>query len=83
MSTLSAETSLSKKTHTYTGEATTLYLYSANSGINIYGIKLIYPEDTTDIEAVSSDSKAYKIIREGRLLILRDNKTYNVLGFSL
>ena len=37
----------------------------------------------TAIENVPTATPARKIIREGRLLILRDNKTYDVLGLSL
>ena len=43
----------------------------------------IKASEPTGIETVSSDSKVQKIIREGRLLILRDNKTYTILGLSL
>ena len=39
---------------------------------------------TTGMESVHpTDSSTHKIIREGRLLILRDNKTYTILGQSL
>lgn len=68
-----------KQTYAYSGGATTIYMGSDNSGINFYAINIQY--SPTAIENVSSDSKAQKIIREGRLLILRDNKVYNVLGY--
>jgi pectate lyase len=32
---------ISKGIYTYTGDATSLYLYSKNSGINIYGVKIL------------------------------------------
>ncbi len=35
-------TAITKVTYEYTGGATTIYLYSASSGINIYGVKLTY-----------------------------------------
>jgi len=58
---------------------------SAGTGTHISGVCFqIKKSSTTDIESVQdSATKARKIIREGRLLILRDNKTYNVLGLSL
>lgn len=37
---------IAKLTYNYTGEATTLYLFSAGSGIRVFGIKLSYPLST-------------------------------------
>ena len=56
---------------------------SAGTSTRISKVCFQIKSNTSDIDAVSSDSKAQKIIREGRLLILRDNKTYTILGFSL
>ena len=84
ISTMSAPVgSVAKQTYTYTGDATTIYLYSASSGINIYGIKLAYPEDPMGFERIESQSAARKVLRHGQVLILRDGKTYNLLGQSL
>ena len=43
LTTMPAGTTASKQTYSYTGGATTIYMGSDNSGINIYGINLIYP----------------------------------------
>ena len=84
VTTLSAGGKLTPQIYSYTGEATRIYLYSANSGINIYGIQLSYPDPTpTGMETVTGyrlPVTGQKIIREGRLLILRDGKTYSATG---
>ena len=49
--------------------------------VNAEDIKLVN-EQTTAISTVNSESKkAIKVIRDGQLFIIRDGKTYNVLGF--
>ena len=83
VSTMSAPAgSVNKDTYNYTGPATRIYLYSAASGINLYGVKLTSQgSETANKEVVFSDKQqARKIIREGRILILRDNKTYDLTG---
>ena len=40
---LTAGTTIAKQTYEYTGGATDIYMYSANSGINIYQICVTYP----------------------------------------
>lgn len=74
--------SVNTGTYSYTGPATRIYLYSANSGINIYGIKLAYPSPT-GIDRIENQSAAHKVLRNGQVLIFRDGKTYNLLGQSL
>ena len=71
-----------KQSYNYTGGATTIYMGSANSGINLYGINLIYP-GSTGMDFIESQSAARKVLRHGQVLILRDGKTYNLLGQSL
>ena len=44
-----------KQTYTYTGEATTIYLGSYNSGINIYAIYVTPADDSTGIQNVVVD----------------------------
>ncbi|MBP5642417.1 MAG: hypothetical protein J6W92_05070 [Paludibacteraceae bacterium] len=58
---------------------------SAGTSTRISGVCFqIKKSSTTDIESVQQSAiRPQKIIREGRLLILRDNKTYDVLGLSL
>lgn len=42
ITTMTASTTASKQSYAYTGGATTIYLGSANSGINFYAINLVY-----------------------------------------
>lgn len=81
ISTMSAPAgSVNTGTYSYTGNATRIYLYSANSGINIYGIKLAYPSDPTGIDRIENQSAARKVLRNGQVVILREGKTYSILG---
>ena len=74
-----AGTSISVQNYEYTGGATRIYLYSANGGINFYGIRLVYPEPSA-IEPVQTKSAARKVLRNGQVFIVRDEKTYDLLG---
>ena len=83
LSTMSAPAgSVNTQTYQYSGGATRLYLYSASSGINLYGIKLAY-STPTDIEDVETENAARKVLRSGQVVICRDGKTYNLLGQRL
>lgn len=83
LSTMSAPAgSVNTETYQYTGGATRLYLYSASSGINLYGIKVTY-STPTDIDQVETKNVARKVLRSGQVVISRDGKTYNLLGQSL
>ncbi len=80
ISTMSAPAgSVNTGTYSYTGNATRIYLYSANSGINIYGIKLAYPSPT-GVETIEKQSAAHKVLRNGQVVILREGRTYSILG---
>lgn len=46
LTTFTAATTASKQSYNYTGGATTIYMGSANSGINFYAINLVYSGDT-------------------------------------
>ena len=46
LTTFTAATMASKQSYNYTGGATTIYMGSANSGINFYAINLVYSGDT-------------------------------------
>lgn len=87
ISTMSAPVgSVISQTYSYIGEATTIYLYSAASGINLYGIRLedsSTPPEPQGITILQKPSTARKVLRHGQVLILRDGKTYNLLGQSL
>ena len=79
---LSAQSSLTKETYTYTGGATKFYLYSTASGINIFGINIAYSGSATEIETVQKNNAAQKVLRNGQLLILREGKSYTILGLN-
>ena len=82
ITTLAAPESVAKKTYNYTGNAAKLFLYSTNKGINIYGINIVYSGSATSIETPPTKNAARKVLRDGRILIIRDGKTYNVLGLN-
>lgn len=46
LTTMTAATTAAKQSYNYTGGATTIYLGSANSGINFYAVNLVYAGDT-------------------------------------
>lgn len=55
---------------------------SASTGTRISSVCFHIKRATTDVERIqASDVRCQKIIREGQLLILRDNKVYSILGF--
>ena len=44
----------------------------------------IYNEDPTAVENIKiSSSSAHKIVRDDQLLIIRDGKTYNIMGVEI
>ena len=54
---------------------------SAGTSTRISGVCFQIKQSTTGIENIQdSATKAHKIIREGQLLILRDNKTFDITG---
>lgn len=71
---------INEATYEYNGAATRLYLYSANSGINIYGIQLSYPSTPTDIDHIQKPSAAHKVLHNGQVLILREDATFDLFG---
>lgn len=79
LTTMPAATTAAKQTYNYTGGATTIYMGSANSGINFYGISVQYPTPT-DIDNVQNESAARKVLRHGQVLILREDATFDLFG---
>ena len=57
-------------------------LYDKNTGI--FGMRAIFGSEPTGLEnveqGVNNQTSAQKVMREGSVYIIRDNKTYNVLG---
>ncbi len=81
--TMTAEPStLGKQVYTYTGPATRIFLYSANSGINLYGIRLngSGSQGTNVLYGIQDAQPAHKILRDGQVFIIRGGKTYDVTG---
>lgn len=72
---------ITKGTVHYTGSATTIYLYSPSSGVNIYAIRLSYG-NSQDINnpTTGKDYKTQKILYNGQIFILRGDKTYTLQG---
>lgn len=70
---------ISKATVQYTGGATTIYVYSSSSGINLYGIRVTY-KNTVDIENTIVRTETQKILHNGQILIVRGDKTYTLQG---
>ena len=73
---------ISKGTVHYVGEATTIYLYSPSSGVNIYAIRVTYGGNQEGIDDlyVQPQENTYKILRDGQIYILRGDKTYTLQG---
>lgn len=55
LTTLAATTTATKETIQYRGDATTIYLGSANSGVNFYGINITYLESHDNTEDEPED----------------------------
>ena len=56
---------------------------SYTGGMNFYGFGFMEVSTPTDVESVESQKskvESVKVIRDGQLLIIRDGKTYNVVG---
>ena len=58
---------LSKLTYNYTGGAATLYIGSGKSGVNLYGINVIYEQTPSAIQTP----------------VIQSGKTYNLLGMEV
>ena len=66
----------------YAGGATTIYLYSPSSGVNIYAIRVTYggKEEGIDDIYVQPQEEASKILQNGQIFILRGEKVYSITG---
>ena len=54
--------------------------------IPIEGIYLHYkgiPEQTTNVENITQQESIHKILRNGQLIIIKNNKIYNILGHEI
>lgn len=73
---------LSKLTYQYVGGSTTLYIGSGKSGVNLYGINLIYDKETTLTPAQSTNNgKTYNLLgmevdENYKGIVIRDGKKY-------
>jgi len=50
---------------------------------NVTDIVLVLKDTTTAITNANANAKATKVLRNGQVVIIRDNKTYNILGAKL
>ena len=66
----------------YVGGATTIYLYSPSSGVNIYAIRVTYggKEEGIDDLYVQPQEEASKILLNGQIFILRGGRVYDMTG---
>ena len=58
LTTIVADSIVSSVTYSYTGDATTIYLYSASSGINIYDMQVRYAATEDDDESTEEEEEA-------------------------
>lgn len=79
LTTIPAAGTAAKQTYNYTGGATTIYMGSANSGINFYGIRVQYPAPE-DIENVQKENAARKVLRNGQVLIIWEDTSLDLFG---
>ena len=64
---------------------TSMNIYIANGGRSITKVSLLTEDHggTTAIYNTNANAKATKIIRNGQVVILRDNKEYSIFGYEL
>ncbi|MCQ2347650.1 MAG: hypothetical protein MJZ65_00495 [Paludibacteraceae bacterium] len=71
---------IAKYTYSYTGTGTTIYIGSADGGINFYAIKVIYPA-ATGLYQTSGTSMPTKFMYKGHLMMmLHAGHWYNNVG---
>lgn len=79
ITTMTAGTTASKKSYAYTGGATTIYLGSANSGINFYAINLVYSGTPVQTYTLSYDENGgsgemdEQTVNEGQSVTVKAN----------
>ncbi len=56
LTTMTAGASIEKQSYNYSGDATTIRLYSASSGINLYGIRVTYSNTATAVDNITNDA---------------------------
>lgn len=92
LTTFTAATTAAKQTYNYTGGATTIYLGSANSGINFYAINLVYsgetPPEPTPTYTLSYDENGgegeieSQTVEEGQSVTVKENAFTAPTGYS-
>ncbi|MGN0226575.1 MAG: InlB B-repeat-containing protein [Paludibacteraceae bacterium] len=82
LTTMTAGATLSKVSYNYSGGATTIYMGSAKSGINLYAINVKY-DTATGVEETQSETQrlnSKKVLQDGQILIIRGNRVYDIYG---
>jgi len=74
-------TTIDKYTYSYTSTANTVYIGSANGGINFYAIKVIYA--STALGKADTYDQPTKILHNDQLLILNNGHYYTLQGQHL
>ena len=89
LTTMTAATTAAKQSYAYTGGATTIYMGSANSGINFYAINLIYSEEEpTPTYTLSYDENggtgemAEQTVDKGQAVIVQANAFTAPAGYT-
>ena len=77
---LEVPTTLTKISYKYKGDAQTLVLGSDNSGINFYAINVAYKSGTGVESITDTTPQSIKLLNNGQVVIIRDGKTYTILG---
>ncbi len=71
-------------TYKYSGDATSLMIYSVAKGLNVYAIRVKTGSDVpTAVENLEIAPKAVKVVENGQVVIIRDGVRYNTLGAQL
>ncbi len=88
LTTMTAGLTASKQSYNYTGGATTIYMGSANSGINLYAINLIYSGEPTPSYTLSYDENggtgemAEQTVNEGQSVTVKANTFTAPAGYT-
>ncbi len=88
LTTMTAGLTASKQSYNYTGGATTIYMGSANSGINLYAINLIYSGEPTPSYTLTYDENggegemAEQTVNEGQSVTVKANTFTAPAGYT-
>lgn len=64
----------------WTGSAEEVVFTATNSQVRMTSIIVYVAKDSTDVENVTANQAPKKVMKDGQLFIIRDDKVYNILG---